>query len=110
MKILLTGGAGYIGSHTLVELYKAGYAAVVVDNLSDSNFESLRRVAEIMGVDTLPFYQVDIRDKAGLETVFAEHKFDVCIHFTGLKAVGESVEKPLEYYTTIINLRPLSLI
>ena len=98
MKILVTGGAGYIGSHTLIELYAAGHTAVVVDNLSNSNSESLRRVAEIIGVDEIPFYQVDIRDKAGLESVFAEHQFDACIHFAGLKAVGESVEKPLEYY------------
>ena len=98
MKILVTGGAGYIGSHTLIELYAAGHTAVVVDNLSNSNPESLRRVADIIGVDKIPFYQVDIRDKAGLESVFAEHQFDACIHFAGLKAVGESVEKPLEYY------------
>ena len=98
MKILVTGGAGYIGSHTLIELYAAGHTAVVVDNLSNSNPESLRRVAEIIGVDKISFYQVDIRDKAGLESVFAEHQFDACIHFAGLKAVGESVEKPLEYY------------
>ena len=98
MKILVTGGAGYIGSHTLIELYAAGHTAVVVDNLSNSNPESLRRVAEIIGVDGIPFYQIDIRDKAGLESVFAEHKFDACIHFAGLKAVGESVAKPLMYY------------
>lgn len=66
--------------------------------MSNSNPESLRRVAEIIGVDEIPFYQVDIRDKAGLESVFAEHTFDACVHFAGLKAVGESVEKPLEYY------------
>lgn len=71
---------------------------MVVDNLSNSNPESLRRVAEIIGVDEIPFYQIDIRDKAGLESVFADHTFDACIHFAGLKAVGESVEKPLEYY------------
>ena len=81
MKILVTGGAGYIGSHTLIELYAAGHTAVVVDNLSNSNPESLRRVAEIIGVDQIPFNQVDIRDKAGLESVFAEHHFDACIHF-----------------------------
>ena len=71
---------------------------MVVDKLSNSNPESLRRVAEIIGVDEIPFYQVDIRDKAGLESVFTEYQFDACIHFAGLKAVGESVEKPLEYY------------
>ena len=98
MKILVTGGAGYIGSHTLMELYAAGHTAVVVDNLSNSNPESLRRVAEIIGVPEIPFYQDDIRDREGLEKVFNAHQFDACIHFAGLKAVGESVEKPWEYY------------
>lgn len=99
MKILVTGGAGFIGSHTLIELYKAGHTAVVVDNLSNSNPESLRRVEEIVGSgERIPFYKVDIRDREGLERVFAEHKPDACIHFAGLKAVGESVEKPWEYY------------
>ena len=98
MNILVTGGAGYIGSHTLIELYKAGHTAVVVDNLSNSNPESLRRVAEIIGMAEIPFYKVDIRDREGLERVFSVHKFDACIHFAGLKAVGESVEKPWEYY------------
>ena len=69
-----------------------------MDNLSNSNPISLQRVVEIIGVEEIPFYQVDVRDKAGLEAVFAEYKFDACIHFAGLKAVGESVEKPLEYY------------
>ena len=98
MNILVTGGAGFIGSHTLIELYKAGHTAVVVDNLSNSNPEALRRVAEIIGVPEIPFYRTDIRDREGLEKVFAEHKLDACIHFAGLKAVGESVEKPWEYY------------
>ena len=98
MNILVTGGAGYIGSHTLIELYKAGHTAVVVDNLSNSNPEGLRRVAEIIGVKEIPFYEVDIRDREGLEMVFTAYKFDACIHFAGLKAVGESVEKPWEYY------------
>jgi UDP-glucose 4-epimerase len=98
MIILITGGAGFIGSHTLIELYQAGHTAVVVDNLSNSNPEALRRVAEILGVTEIPFYKVDIRDREGLEKVFAEHHFDACIHFAGLKAVGESVEKPWEYY------------
>lgn len=98
MHILVTGGAGYIGSHTLIELYMAGHTAVVIDNLSNSNLVSLKRVAEILGVEEISFYQVDIRDKKGLEKVFSEHSFDACIHFAGLKAVGESVEKPLEYY------------
>lgn len=98
MNILVTGGAGYIGSHTLIELYKAGHTAVVVDNLSNSNPESLRRVAEIIGVPVIPFYEVDIRDREALEKVFSDYTFDACIHFAGLKAVGESVEKPWEYY------------
>ena len=98
MNILVTGGAGYIGSHTLIELYAAGHTAVVVDNLSNSNPESLRRVADIIGMSEIPFYEVDIRNREGLEKVFAEHTFDACIHFAGLKAVGESVSKPLEYY------------
>ncbi|MBQ6069505.1 MAG: UDP-glucose 4-epimerase GalE [Bacteroidales bacterium] len=103
MNILVTGGAGYIGSHTLIELYKAGHTAVVVDNLSNSNPESLRRVAEIIGVERIPFYQTDIRDREGLNKVFAEHRMDACIHFAGLKAVGESVEKPWEYYENNIS-------
>jgi UDP-glucose 4-epimerase len=98
MNILVTGGAGFIGTHTLVELYKAGHSAVVVDNLSNSNPIALQRVSEILGVPEIPFYQVDIRDREGLEKVFAEHTFDACIHFAGLKAVGESVAKPWEYY------------
>ncbi|MBQ1780342.1 MAG: UDP-glucose 4-epimerase GalE [Bacteroidales bacterium] len=98
MNILVTGGAGFIGTHTLIELYAAGHTAVVVDNLSNSNPVALQRVEEIIGVSKIPFYQVDIRDREGLEKVFAEHKLDACIHFAGLKAVGESVEKPWEYY------------
>ena len=98
MNILVTGGAGFIGSHTLIELYKAGHTAVVVDNLSNSNPESLRRVADIIGIPEIPFCKVDIRDREELERVFSAHKFDACIHFAGLKAVGESVEKPWEYY------------
>lgn len=103
MQILLTGGAGFIGSHTLVELYQAGHTAVVVDNLSNSSKESLKRVAELCKVKEIPFYQVDIRDKEGLEKVMTAHKFDACIHFAGLKAVGESVEKPWLYYENNIN-------
>ena len=97
MKILLTGGAGYIGSHTIIELDKAGHSVVVVDNLVNSNPESLRRVATIIGKE-IPFYEVDVRDKGALSKVFDENKFDAVIHFAGLKAVGESVSKPLEYY------------
>ena len=97
MNILVTGGAGYIGSHTLVELLAAGHSAVVVDNLSNSSAESLARVEKLSG-KKVPFYQVDIRDREGLEKVFSENKIDCCIHFAGLKAVGESVVKPWEYY------------
>ena len=103
MNILVTGGAGYIGSHTIIELYKAGHTAVVVDNLSNSNREALRRAAEIIGIAEVPFYHVDIRDREGLEKVSAKHRFDACIHFAGLKAVGESVEKPWEYYENNIS-------
>ena len=97
MNILLTGGAGYIGSHTIIELDKAGHSVVVVDNLVNSNPESLRRVAKIIGKN-IPFYEVDVRDKEALSKVFDENRFDAVIHFAGLKAVGESVSKPLEYY------------
>lgn len=98
MNILLTGGAGYIGSHTIIELYKAGHSVVVVDNLSNSSAVSLKRVAEIIGVDGIPFYKVDVLDREALNKVFDENRFDAVIHFAGLKAVGESVAKPLEYY------------
>ena len=97
MNILLTGGAGYIGSHTIIELDKAGHSVVVVDNLVNSNPESLRRVSKIIGKE-IPFYEVDVRDKDALTKVFDENKIDAVIHFAGLKAVGESVSKPLEYY------------
>lgn len=103
MNILVTGGAGYIGSHTLVELYNAGHTAVVIDNLCNSNPISLQRVAKLAGTNNIPFYNVDIRDRAELEKVFAEHVIDACIHFAGLKAVGESVEKPIEYYSNNIS-------
>ena len=102
MNILVTGGAGYIGSHTLIELIAEGHSVVVVDNLSNSNSESLRRVESITG-QAVPFYKVDIRNREGLSLVFAMHKFDCCIHFAGLKAVGESVVKPWEYYENNIN-------
>ena len=97
MNILVTGGAGYIGSHTLIELIAEGHSVVVVDNLSNSYSESLRRVECITG-QALPFYKVDIRDREGLDRVFALHRFDCCIHFAGLKAMRESVVKPWEYY------------
>jgi len=97
MKILVTGGAGFIGSHTLIELHNAGHEVVVIDNLCNSNPKSLERVSAICGA-VIPFVQVDIRDRKGLEEVFSQFTFDACIHFAGLKAVGESVAKPLEYY------------
>ena len=97
MKILLTGGAGYIGSHTIIELDKAGYSVVVVDNLYNSNPKAMERVGEIIGKQ-IPFYQADIRDAEALTKVFEAEKPDAVIHFAGLKAVGESVSKPLEYY------------
>ncbi len=103
MNILVTGGAGFIGSHTLIELYAAGHTAVVVDNLSNSNPESLRRVAKIVGVDSIPFAKLDIRDRAGLDKLMGQYTFDACIHFAGLKAVGESVAKPWEYYENNIS-------
>ena len=95
--ILITGGAGYIGSHTLVELLRSGFKLVVIDNLSNSKHEALRRVERISG-KSVAFYQVDVRDRAGLQKVFREHAIAAVIHFAGLKAVGESVAKPLEYY------------
>ena len=97
MKILVTGGAGFIGSHTCVELLNAGYEIVIVDNLYNSSEKSLDRVKELTGKD-FAFYPYDIRDKENMRKVFEEHKIDACIHFAGLKAVGESVRKPLEYY------------
>ena len=97
MAILVTGGAGYIGSHTLVEFLSAGRELVVVDNFLNSKPESLRRVREITGKE-VRFYEVDLLDKAALERVFQENKIESCIHFAGLKAVGESCEKPLWYY------------
>lgn len=97
MKILVTGGAGFIGSHTCVELLNAGYEVVVVDNLYNSSEKSLERVRELTGKD-FDFYAFDIRDKENMRKIFEEHKIDACIHFAGLKAVGESVRKPLEYY------------
>ena len=102
MNILVTGGAGYIGSHTLIELIEAGYTPVVVDNLSNSSPEALKRVEKITGAK-IPFHKLDLRNEKELEKVFAEHKFDAIIHFAGLKAVGESVKKPLEYYSNNID-------
>ncbi|MGL4854931.1 MAG: UDP-glucose 4-epimerase GalE, partial [Lentisphaeria bacterium] len=97
MNVLVTGGAGYIGSHTCVELLNAGHEVTVVDNFCNSKYESLKRVQELTG-KTVKFYQVDVLDKEELGKVFVENKFDSVIHFAALKAVGESVQKPLEYY------------
>ena len=96
-KILVTGGAGYIGSHTVVELVEAGYEVVVYDNLTNSSPISLERVTQITG-KRVTFIEGDIRDKAALNSLFSVHAFDAVIHFAGLKAVGESVEQPLKYY------------
>ena len=101
MAILVTGGAGFIGSHTVVELQQAGYDVVVMDNLSNSSEKSLNRVEEITG-KAVKFYKADILDKEALERIFEAESIDACIHFAGLKAVGESVAKPWEYYNNNI--------
>ena len=92
MRILVTGGVGYIGSHACIELIKAGYEVVVVDNLCNSSLESLKRV-EKLADSNIPFHKVDVRNKAALTRVFEQYSIDGVIHFAGLKAVGESVEK-----------------
>ena len=97
MNILVTGGAGYIGSHTCVELLNAGYEVVVVDNLYNSSKKALDRVQQITG-KKLKFYENDILDRDAMNKIFDENKIDAVIHFAGLKAVGESVAKPIEYY------------
>jgi len=102
MKILVTGGAGYIGTHAIVELLNQGYGVLAVDNFINSKHEAIKRVKEITKRDFL-FYEMDIRNKTQLDKIFAEHDINCVIHFAGLKAVGESVEKPLEYYTNNIN-------
>ncbi|MET1253585.1 UDP-glucose 4-epimerase GalE [Aliikangiella maris] len=96
-KILVTGGTGYIGSHTTLLLLEAGYQVVVVDNLSNSSLESLRRVEKLTG-KSVTFYKADIRDSDKLSIIFQEHQIEGVIHFAGLKAVGESTQIPLEYY------------
>ena len=97
MSILVTGGAGYIGSHTCVELLNAGYEIVVLDNLCNAKKEVLGRITELTGKQ-FPFYEIDIRDSAALTQMFQKESIEAVIHFAGLKAVGESCEKPLEYY------------
>ena len=102
MNVLVTGGAGYIGSHTCLELLNAGYGVIVIDNLCNSNAISLARVQELTG-KTLKFYEGDVRDEALLRKIFAENELGCVIHFAGLKAVGESCAKPLEYYDNNVN-------
>ena len=100
--ILVTGGAGYIGSHTCVALLEAGYEVVVADDLRNSKAESLKRVEKITG-KTVPLYRIDVSDAITLDRLFGEHHFDAVIHFAGLKAVGESVREPLLYYRNNLN-------
>ena len=102
MNVLVTGGAGYIGSHTCVELLESGYGVIVIDNLCNSNPKSLERVQELTG-KTLKFYEGDVRDEALLKQIFAENEIGCVIHFAGLKAVGESVAMPWEYYDNNLN-------
>ncbi len=97
LRILVTGGAGYIGSHTCVELLNAGYDVVVVDNLYNSSKKAIERVCEITG-KTVKFYEEDVLDREAMERIFEENEIDAVIHFAGLKAVGESVVRPIEYY------------
>jgi UDP-glucose 4-epimerase len=97
MKVLVTGGAGYIGSHTCVELLQAGHQAVIVDNLYNSSAKAVQRIEEITG-QTVTFYQEDICDRSAMEEIFRKEQIEAVLHFAGYKAVGESVEKPLEYY------------
>ncbi len=111
-KILVTGGTGYIGSHTVVELYNAGHEAIILDNLSNSDISMLGRLKEIIGVEP-KFYQKDLRDSDSLKVVFDENEIDAVVHFAASKAVGESVEKPLLYYKnnllSTVNLLELML-
>ena len=102
MAILVTGGAGFIGSHTVVELQNAGYEVVVLDNLSNASEKSLERVEQITG-KPVKFYKADILDREALNKIFDQEQIDSCIHFAGLKAVGESVQKPWEYYENNIS-------
>lgn len=102
MNILVTGGAGYIGSHTIIELIKSGHCVVAVDNLCNSSQVALERIEQITGVH-VPFFKTDVRDHTGLDAICSDIQFDACIHFAGLKAVGESVQMPLEYYENNIN-------
>ena len=102
MRVLVTGGAGYIGSHTCVELLNSGYEVVVIDNLCNSNPKSLDRVEELTG-KKVTFYEGDVRDEALLRKIFSENEIHSVIHFAGLKAVGESVAQPWRYYDNNLN-------
>ena len=102
MNVLVTGGAGYIGSHTCIELLESGYGVIVIDNLCNSNPKSLDRVRELTGKE-VKFYEGDVRDEALLRKIFAENEIGCCIHFAGLKAVGESVAQPWRYYDNNLN-------
>ncbi len=97
MKVLLTGGAGYIGTHTVIEMTEAGHDVVVVDNFSNSSPKAMARVEQILG-KRIPLYEADVADAAAMDRIFSEHAVDAVVHFAGFKAVGESVQKPLEYY------------
>ncbi len=101
MSILVTGGAGYIGSHTVIDLVENGFDPVIADNLCNSKFEAVKRVRELAGRD-VKFYEYDLTDRALVEDIFEKESFDAVIHFAGLKAVGESCEKPLEYFSNNI--------
>ena len=103
MKVLLTGGAGYIGSHTVIEMVHAGHEVVVVDNFSNSSKKSIARVEEILG-QRIPLYEADVANEAALDRIFSEHRIDAVVHFAGFKAVGESVKLPLEYYQNNIGM------
>ncbi len=102
MKVLVTGGAGYIGSHTAVELIEAGYEAIIVDDLSNAKEDVIDRIETITGVRPV-FYKMDCKNKDDMRKIFSEHKIDSIIHFAAYKAVGESVQKPLEYYRNNID-------
>ncbi|MGH7196888.1 MAG: UDP-glucose 4-epimerase GalE [Candidatus Saccharimonadales bacterium] len=102
MNVLVTGGAGYIGTHTVVELVNAGHDVVIVDNLVNSSAEAVHRVEKLTD-RKIPFYKIDVADKAALGRIFDNHRIDAVIHFAGLKAVGESIEKPLLYYRNNID-------
>ena len=104
MTVLVTGGMGYIGSHTCVELLQQGMEVVIVDNLVNSSAEAGRRIEQITG-KSLTFYEADVRNREMLDEIFTKHSIDCVIHFAGLKAVGESVEMPLEYYDNNLGAR-----